>query len=618
MRPEVVLIIISAFFSILAGAAEAGFAVVFADVLTIYADPSTMWDKVWVYNGLFIMVGVIALVGWIIKSWFGAISNALMVRRIRFLYFKALMRQEMGFFDDPRYPSGVLASRLMTDCSQFNGLGATKFNQLSAAFGSLATAFVIGFIFSWQLTLLCIGWLPMMAFAGMYEMRRMTEEKIADKPKEDEEGEFIYKKNRTTVTAETCNNILTVASLSREKLIIEEFEKLSLEEYRKIRNDCWWRGLAHGWGQSMIFFAYASVFRLGLHLVQNGTLTFDDVFKTLLAVIFGGMAMGQALGLMPDAKRAMLGAKRVFWMFERESSCNYEKDDGAKLSLSEIKGKIEFKDVKFSYPSRPDAKVLKGISFEVNPGETVALVGQSGCGKSTLIQLLERFYDADEGSITIDGQEIKQINPRDLRAMIGFVQQEPVLLNSTITTNIRSGQGEKIGELTEENYHRHDKVILPNVVENSEKAAKQILSTKIEQAVPTDSIIEASKQANAHDFISQLQHQYDTNVGRGGGQISGGQKQRVAIARTLVRTPKILLLDEATSALDNESEEKVNQAIKEARVDRTCIFIAHRLSTVRSADRIVAIDNGIVVETGTHDELVSKKGYYYNLIKAQL
>lgn len=185
-------------------------------------------------------------------------------------------------------------------------------------------------------------------------------------------------------------------------------------------------------------------------------------------------------------------------------------------------------------------------------------------------------------------------------------------MNTTIATNIRSGKGEILGEIFNANYNHYDAIV------HQDKSRKNRQLRSVDKELPIEEVIEHAKTANAHTFITEQQHQYETTVGRGGGQLSGGQKQRVAIARTLMREPSILLLDEATSALDAESEVLVNQALDNAKKGRTTILIAHRLSTVRSADRIIAIDNGIVVETGTHDELVGKKGYYYNLIKAQL
>lgn len=248
------------------------------------------------------------------------------------------------------------------------------------------------------------------------------------------------------------------------------------------------------------------------------------------------------------------------------------------MKLTKVAGHLKVSNVKFSYPSRPDIPILNGIGFEALPGETVALVGSSGCGKSTIVSLLLRYYNVMGGEIRIDGNDITDININCLRNAIGVVSQEPVLFNCTIEENIKFGNSD---------------------VTNEEMKA-------------------ACRMANAENFISSLPNGYKTIVGERGTQLSGGQKQRIAIARALVRNPKILLLDEATSALDAESEFIVQKALDNARQGRTTIVIAHRLSTIKNADKIVAIKNGQVEEVGTHDDLIEKHGLYYSLVNAQV
>ncbi len=239
---------------------------------------------------------------------------------------------------------------------------------------------------------------------------------------------------------------------------------------------------------------------------------------------------------------------------------------------------VQLKDVTFAYPSRPDIKVMENFSLDIEVGKTYALVGPSGCGKSTIIQLIQRFYDPAFGEVLVGGRDVRTLNTRWLRQHIGVVSQEPVLFDTTIAENIRYG---KEGATEEE-------------------------------------IQAAAVQANAHSFISQLPDKYNTLVGEAGTQLSGGQKQRIAIARALIRDPKILLLDEATSALDTESESVVQQALDSARAGRTTIVVAHRLSTIQNADVIASISNGKIVEKGTHDELMQKEGLYYELVTAQV
>ncbi|CAF1592076.1 unnamed protein product, partial [Didymodactylos carnosus] len=246
-----------------------------------------------------------------------------------------------------------------------------------------------------------------------------------------------------------------------------------------------------------------------------------------------------------------------------------------------IKGDIEFINVHFAYPSRKDVKILNGLSFTARQGETVALAGSVGCGKSTCIQLIQRFYEATSGDILIDGVPIREYDPYILRQHIGVVSQEPFLFSRTIRENIRFG---KQGQIATD--------------------------MEIEQV---------AKQANAHDFIEQLgKTKYDTVIGSGDSQLSGGQKQRVAIARGLLRNPVILLLDESTSALDYESERSVQDALDEASKGRTTIVVAHRLSTVRNADKIIVLDKGKIIEQGTHETLMKiENGKYCELVELQ-
>ena len=252
------------------------------------------------------------------------------------------------------------------------------------------------------------------------------------------------------------------------------------------------------------------------------------------------------------------------------------KEDGKKIASTE--GAIEFKDIKFSYPTRPHIPVLKGLSLDIKPGQFVAFVGPSGCGKSTTIGLLERFYLSNGGRVLLDNQLLDEITIHSYRDQVGLVSQEPNLFDMTIKENITLGCKD----------------------------------------MPSQELIEkACKEANIHDFILSLPQKYDTRLGGKGGQLSGGQKQRIAIARALIRNPKILLLDEATSALDAESEKVVQKALDSAAKGRTTISIAHRLSSIQHADVIFVFKNGKVKEQGSHKELFELKGLYYELVMQQ-
>ena len=245
------------------------------------------------------------------------------------------------------------------------------------------------------------------------------------------------------------------------------------------------------------------------------------------------------------------------------------------LKLGDVKGNVDLTDAEFSYPTRANIRILKRLQLSIKSGESIALVGESGCGKSTVIQLIQRLYDLESGDLTIEKNNIKALNLPWMRSKLGLVSQEPVLFDRTIADNIKYGDNER--------------------------------------DVSMEEVLEAARKANIHSFVSSLPGGYDTKVGAKGTQLSGGQKQRVAIARALVRNPKILLLDEATSALDTESEKVVQDALDAAQVGRTSITIAHRLSTIKNVDQIYIIDNGQIVEHGTHDQLLESQGFYYKL-----
>jgi len=308
---------------------------------------------------------------------------------------------------------------------------------------------------------------------------------------------------------------------------------------------------------------------------MNGEMDLAHVLKVFMAVLLSAQSVGQAAGFMPDAAKAKAAAAVIFKIIDHVPDYDAMADEGT--TPSELTGEIKIKDVHFEYPNRPDASVLKDYTVTAQPGKVLALVGQSGCGKSTTIGLIERWYDVLGGSVCLDGVNIKELNLKWLRNQIGLVGQEPVLFSGSIADNIRYGKADA-------------------TMEEIQKAAKD---------------------ANAHNFITGFPDGYDTSVGEKGTQLSGGQKQRIAIARAIVKNPKILLLDEATSALDSESEKVVQAALDSVMQGRTTIVIAHRLSTIRNANVIAVIEGGKVIEQGTHDELLALNAAYFSLVQRQ-
>lgn len=296
-----------------------------------------------------------------------------------------------------------------------------------------------------------------------------------------------------------------------------------------------------------------------------------------IAIIFGAESAGTVLAYAPDMAKARNAAATLKALFDRKPEIDSWSDDGA--SVPSVEGHIEFKNVHFRYSTRPDQPVLRGLNLTVKPGQYVAFVGASGCGKSTAIALLERFYDPTTGGIFVDGNEISSLNINEYRSHLALVSQEPTMYQGTIRDNILLGTD------------RLD--------------------------VSEDEIVRCCRDANIHDFIISLPGGMDTLVGSKGCMLSGGQKQRLAIARALLRRPKVLLLDEATSALDTESEKVVQAALDAAMKGCTTVAVAHRVSTIKEADAIYVFHQGRIIESGTYDELMQAKGAYFELVNLQ-
>lgn len=280
--------------------------------------------------------------------------------------------------------------------------------------------------------------------------------------------------------------------------------------------------------------------------------------------------MGNAFAFTGDFNNALLAAARVFQLLDRKPQIDTNPAVG--LKLNQVEGSLQMREAEFSYPTRRDVQILNRLNLSIKTGESIALVGESGCGKSTVVQLIQRLYDLDSGSLELQGTNIESLNLPYVRSKLGIVSQEPVLFDRSIAENIQYGDNER--------------------------------------AVTMEEVIAAARKANIHEFVSALPEGYETRVGGKGSQLSGGQKQRVAIARVLVRNPRILLLDEATSALDTESEKVVQDALDKAQMGRTSITIAHRLSTIKNVDQIYVIEKGEIVESGRHQELIEQGGTY--------
>jgi len=382
-------------------------------------------------------------------------------------------------------------------------------------------------------------------------------------------------------------------------------------------------GVAFGSGQGSMYLIYALLFWYGSTLINSGEITFEQLMIAIFSLMLGALGLGQALAGLNKQVNGVEAAGRIFKAIDESSASVIDGLSTAGLKpATRPKGLIELKNVTFRYPSRPDIEVCKGYNLTIEPGQVVALVGPSGSGKSTIISLLLRFYDPLQGSVCLDGIDIKDLNVRWLRSQIGYVGQEPILFVGSVASNIAKGRSNAddaaLVTLQEVLRSHGGYALCPGV----KLPYAPVANTDVEapgQAVDED-IIQAARASNAHDFISDFQHGYNTDVGENSAMVSGGQKQRIAIARALVKRPAVLLLDEATSALDATSEKLVQESIDQLQESKmqTTIVIAHRLSTIRNADKIVVIDKGEIVETGTHDELLALGGLYLQLWSKQV
>ncbi|KAK6625886.1 hypothetical protein RUM43_006185 [Polyplax serrata] len=544
-KPEWWAILLGTLSTIIVGSNVTGLAVLFGELYGVLSnsDADYVNEVTAYYSGFLFGFGVVVGVATFLQSYMLNYAGVNLTSRFRKLGFAVILSQEASWFDEEGNQASVLCTKLSGDASDIQGATGSRIGVIVQSIATVLSGVVVGFIYSWKMTLMSLVSGPMIFFGMYYEGKIIEGQSILEKSSLDD---------ATKISVEAISNIRTVASFGREQYFLDRYNEILSKSEGGMKVKSRWRGAIFALGLSATYLGYAIALWYGGYLVADKEVHYKDVIKVTEAILFGMWVLGQSLAFAPNFTQAKISASRLFKLINRTPKLvdgQIEKDENWKAE-----GNFKLSNVEFTYRTRPDIQVLRGLDLDISKGQSIALVGPSGCGKSTVIQLLQRLYDPSAGKIYIDNEDISSLKISTLRRQFGIVSQEPVLFDRTIAENIAYGDNSR--EVTEAE------------------------------------VISAAKSANIHDFIVSLPLGYETRVGADGGHLSGGQRQRVAIARALVRNPKVLLLDEATSALDAESESVVQATLDNVAFGRTSITVGHRLGAIKKADVIYRIDKG--------------------------
>lgn len=527
------------------------------------------------YSGMFAVLGLGALICNALSSFYFTLLGERISFELRSKTYDITLRRRMAYFDRPENNPGIISSRISFETQNINRLIGSFVAVMCNGIGAFTSGIVLSLVYSWQIALLAIGLSPILIIGNLIQGKIHTG--FA-------QSEEAYNE-AGAIVMETAINMRTVASFCNEKRFIEQFDK----KIDKPMHESSRKGLSAGFGfglsQFLMFSFFAVMFYVAAVLQEKEGLSLKGFFISLFAIIQAAGATGGMSNFLPDVGQAVISAEKIFEILDAKDFENYTSP--ADISNVEFKGQISIRNIFFKYPSA-EKYLFEDFSLEIPSGKKIAFVGPSGCGKSTLFQLLLGFYEIEKGDILIDGISIRKLDMKQLRSLYGVVSQEPTLFQGTVAYNIKYNSNATMEEVR----LAAEKANALSFIE-----ANQFENTNNEEASPTKK--------------KDLGKGFERQVGSKGSQISGGQKQRLAIARAIIRNPKILLLDEATSALDAQNEAVVQDSLNKAMIGKTSLVIAHRISTIKDADEILVFGEGRIVERGRYDELVEKQGVFY-------